>query len=286
MLNVIAGRIASVLRRGEELFHIGGDEFAVVLMRCDGPRPLRIAERCHEKIVGYDFSRLESASRCVSAQAWRRRGWTILKTCRTCSGRPMWRCTGRSDRGMPIGDVATEARGARDSEGLFSKYGGFTTPWSTERPADALPAHRRSGAADLPLRGLVRIEQDGEVIMRPTSSRSSRRVVWRSNSTVPYCAGCWPICVGARSSSVPASRSTSPGPSVVHEQVCAWFDDFKPLLKDYRVMIEVTETALITQIGLANENLTRLQQLGFEIALDDFGSYHRSAIWPACRSMQ
>ena len=43
-------------------------------------------------------------------------------------------------------------------------------------------------------------------------------------------------------------------------------------------MIEVTETALITQIGLANENLTRLQR-SFEIALDDLAmATRRSAI--------
>jgi EAL domain-containing protein (putative c-di-GMP-specific phosphodiesterase class I) len=66
------------------------------------------------------------------------------------------------------------------------------------------------------------------------------------------------------------------GPSLVHERVCSWLDDFKPLLKDYRVMIEVTETALITQIGLANDNLGRLRELGFEIALDDFGSGYSS----------
>ncbi|MGB5637720.1 MAG: EAL domain-containing protein, partial [Sedimenticolaceae bacterium] len=49
-----------------------------------------------------------------------------------------------------------------------------------------------------------------------------------------------------------------------------------PFLENYRVMIEVTETALITQIGLANENLSWLRQRGFDIALDDFGSGYSS----------
>jgi len=66
------------------------------------------------------------------------------------------------------------------------------------------------------------------------------------------------------------------GPSVIHDQVCSWLDEFEPFLKDYRVMIEVTETALITQIGLANENLSKLRKRGFEIALDDFGSGYSS----------
>jgi EAL domain-containing protein (putative c-di-GMP-specific phosphodiesterase class I) len=66
------------------------------------------------------------------------------------------------------------------------------------------------------------------------------------------------------------------GPTLVHEQVCNWLAGFQPHLKDYRVMIEVTETALITQIGLANENLACLHGQGFEIALDDFGSGYSS----------
>jgi EAL domain-containing protein (putative c-di-GMP-specific phosphodiesterase class I) len=66
------------------------------------------------------------------------------------------------------------------------------------------------------------------------------------------------------------------GPTVVHDQLRTWLADFQPLLEDYRVMIEVTETALITQIGLANENLSWLRQRGFEIALDDFGSGYSS----------
>ena len=41
-------------------------------------------------------------------------------------------------------------------------------------------------------------------------------------------------------------------------------------------MIEVTETALITQIGLANDNLSKLRARGFDIALDDFGSGYSS----------
>jgi EAL domain-containing protein (putative c-di-GMP-specific phosphodiesterase class I) len=39
-----------------------------------------------------------------------------------------------------------------------------------------------------------------------------------------------------------------------------------------RITIEVTETALIRNTTLAVETLTRLQSLGIEIAIDDFGS--------------
>ncbi|MGB0765866.1 MAG: EAL domain-containing protein, partial [Luminiphilus sp.] len=39
---------------------------------------------------------------------------------------------------------------------------------------------------------------------------------------------------------------------------------------------EVTETSLITQMEAATENLEQLRALGFEVALDDFGSGYSS----------
>jgi EAL domain-containing protein (putative c-di-GMP-specific phosphodiesterase class I) len=47
-------------------------------------------------------------------------------------------------------------------------------------------------------------------------------------------------------------------------------------LKRYKLIIEVTETALITQLHLASSILNQLRQQGFRIALDDFGSGYSS----------
>lgn len=45
---------------------------------------------------------------------------------------------------------------------------------------------------------------------------------------------------------------------------------------EYKVVVEVTETTLITNMALVTEKLTTLRQLGFSIALDDFGSGYSS----------
>ena len=47
-------------------------------------------------------------------------------------------------------------------------------------------------------------------------------------------------------------------------------------LKQYTLFIEVTETALITQLHLASSILNKLRQTGFKIALDDFGTGYSS----------
>jgi len=279
VLNVIAGRIASVLRRGEELFRIGGDEFAVVLMECDETSALRIAERCHEKIVGYDFSRLgirEPLRISAGLASARVDDIEDLQNLQWKADVAMYRAKRPGHANVVM---FTEAL-ARDSEGLFSSWVN-TAVYDAVVYGKGLLMHYQPivdlGSGKIcHYEALVRIEQDGEVIMpsnifpvveaRRLEVELDRAVLRR-------------VLADLRGGKVQLGTGVSinlSGPSVVHEQVCAWFDDFKPLLKDYRVMIEVTETALITQIGLANENLTRLQQLGFEIALDDFGSGYSS----------
>ena len=47
-------------------------------------------------------------------------------------------------------------------------------------------------------------------------------------------------------------------------------------MKRYKLVLEVTETALITQIGRAAANLDQLRKIGFVVALDDFGSGYSS----------
>ena len=50
----------------------------------------------------------------------------------------------------------------------------------------------------------------------------------------------------------------------------------QPFLSDYKLVLEVTETALITQLERANRHMMQLRNLGFLVALDDFGSGYSS----------
>ena len=47
-------------------------------------------------------------------------------------------------------------------------------------------------------------------------------------------------------------------------------------MSDYKLVLEVTETALITQMESANSHLAELRARGFLVALDDFGSGYSS----------
>ena len=66
------------------------------------------------------------------------------------------------------------------------------------------------------------------------------------------------------------------GPGIVSQRVNDALMQFAPLLITHKLVLEVTETSLITQIAQASANLARLRKAGFIIALDDFGSGYSS----------
>jgi EAL domain-containing protein (putative c-di-GMP-specific phosphodiesterase class I) len=78
---------------------------------------------------------------------------------------------------------------------------------------------------------------------------------------------------------IPAGAGVSlnvSGPGIVNPRVNDKLMQFAPLLKTCKLVLEVTETSLITQIAQASDNLNRLRKQGFLIALDDFGSGYSS----------
>jgi EAL domain-containing protein (putative c-di-GMP-specific phosphodiesterase class I) len=63
---------------------------------------------------------------------------------------------------------------------------------------------------------------------------------------------------------------------VINPKIIGKLLELGRFLDRYRLIIEVTETALITQLRQASANLNKLRQDGFKIALDDFGSGYSS----------
>lgn len=62
------------------------------------------------------------------------------------------------------------------------------------------------------------------------------------------------------------------GPAIVTRSVIEHLLELAAFKDNYRLGIEITETALITQLSHAAANLEELRTRGFKVALDDFGS--------------
>ena len=66
------------------------------------------------------------------------------------------------------------------------------------------------------------------------------------------------------------------GPAIIHPRIREKLAEFEPFLGRYNLVLEITETALITQLQQASSNLNQLRATGFKVALDDFGSGYSS----------
>jgi diguanylate cyclase (GGDEF)-like protein len=279
VLKVIAARISSVLRKGEELFRTGGDEFAVLLIDCGEDAALRIAERCHEKIVSHDFGKLGVREPLrISAG---------LASARVDDSDDLQALQWKADVAMYSAKRPGHASVVMFNESLARGAEGLFSSWVNTAVYDAViygkglvmhyqPIVDLNDGRICHYEALVRIEQDGELIQpsnifpvieaRRLEVELDRAVIQR-------------VVQDLREGKVQQGTGVSinlSGPTLISERVCSWMEPLQAHLKDHRIMIEVTETALITQIGLANDNLSRLRAEGFEIALDDFGSGYSS----------
>lgn len=66
------------------------------------------------------------------------------------------------------------------------------------------------------------------------------------------------------------------GYSVIEQDVIERLRELQPCCETHRLVVEITETALIRQFDIARRNLDQLRSDGFYIALDDFGSGYSS----------
>lgn len=64
--------------------------------------------------------------------------------------------------------------------------------------------------------------------------------------------------------------------TLIQEDLSILLAPFIPLLANYKIVIEIIEDTLISNLTLANEKLQLLRKEGFKISLDDFGSGYSS----------
>ena len=60
------------------------------------------------------------------------------------------------------------------------------------------------------------------------------------------------------------------------DKVSEMFRPLVPFLTKYKIVVEITETTLITQLNKVSGYIEQFKEAGFEVALDDFGSGYSS----------
>ncbi|MBT9567220.1 MAG: EAL domain-containing protein [Thiobacillus sp.] len=279
VLQVLAESLRGALRSGDRLYRLGGDEFVTILFSADSARARQVAERCLEQVAQHDFT-----ANWVREPIRVSVGIALLDTASVDDLQLLHR---RADIAMYYakrpgqGKISLYApEMGEGQEALVSNsetsaiYEAMAHPGQLEMHYQ--PVYGFKSSAIEYYEALVRIRGENDLIMpahifpvvefRGLEAEFDLSVLEKIQRDLE--AGCIPAGKGV-------ALNVS-GPGIVSDRVMEKLKQLAPMLARYKLIVEVTETSLITQIAHASSNLNQLRKLGFVIALDDFGSGYSS----------
>ena len=279
VLKGVADCLQRALRSNEMLFRLGGDEFACVLQDVDAAQAISVARRCEGEVRIYPFAELgltEPVRLSIGISDETGGGSISVKELLRQADMAMYASKRPGNRSISVYDP----RMAGDTGGIFSTSANEAV-YRAIIHGEGVQMHYQPvqdvAAGSLSYyESLIRLDRGGRLIYpgeifpvvesRHLELDLDQAVIRQVLSDLD--AGIIPAGTGV---SVNLSA-----PSIVHDDVIQWLQPFGEFLDRYRLVIEVTETSLITQMDAARENLTEMRRRGFWIALDDFGSGYSS----------
>lgn len=275
VLTIIADALVMALRANDRLYRLGGDEFATFLVRATPAQAKQIAHRCQSLIEAAAFGDLGinepvgisiGIAFCAPGQIDHiddlpKQADIAMYTAKQ---------PGRNRIALFGEDTERAAQtlvASRETSALFQA---LATPGMVEmhyQPIHALPSRK----VDY-YEALARIRYHGELIMpgaflpvvgtRRLETEFDLAVIHQVD--VDLCSGKLPEGVGV---SINLSAQTISRPEVVsHLLELSRHNARHPL------MLEITETSLITQMAEVSTYLELLRTVHFRIAMDDFGT--------------
>ena len=279
VIQAIAHTLQQTLRHGDRLYRMGGDEFASLFIDTDAELALHTAERCINAVSQYDFTSLgiKEPVRISAGMAYAIGTDTeLLLNLPKQADVAMYHAKRPGKRKIAVYDPDMIA----NSNILFSTSVNHLVFEAMENDA-AIEMHYQpivnlnTGQVDY-YEALVRIRNGNNLILPSTIFPiiNERRIEAEFDRVVIA-----RIAKDLAAGKIPACRGVAinvSGPGVIDPLVQEEINGLAIYLKQYKLIIEVTETALITQLHLASNILNKMRQNGFKIALDDFGSGYSS----------
>ncbi len=279
VIKAITHTLQKTLRHGDRLYRIGGDEFATIFLDIDSDLALHTAERCIEAVSEYDFASLgiKEPVRISAGMAF-----AVGTEEETLSNLPKQADVAMYHAKRPgkIKIAVFDSSMLKNTDILLSNSINNLV-FKVMSSDDAIEMHYQpiinlnTGEVDY-YEALVRI-RDGDMLIMPSTIFpliEERRLEAEFDIVVLGC-----IAKDIVAGKIPAGKGISfnvSGPGVINPLVLEKIDNLAVYLDRYKLIIEVTETALITQLHLASAILKKMRQKGFRIALDDFGSGYSS----------
>ena len=308
VIQTIAGALHTALRAADRLYRLGGDEFATLLPEADAQRAEAVAERCIEQVMEQDFRQYgmnEPATISIGIALSEGDGAQISSR---SPGRPkndlapagggsgdfpepgaqltLHELQKRADLAM----YTAKRPGSRklvfyneDMGGMAALLGNkeISAVFQAIDNPDLIELHYQS-VMRLPMaqkeyvEALTRIRCDGELIgpgaIFPIVQ--ARNLDREFDLAVLRALG-RDLAEGRLPAGLGVSVNLS-APSIVNNQVVDALLELIHAHPGRKIVAEITETALITQIEIATSNIHRLRETGCLLALDDFGSGYSS----------
>lgn len=279
VLKGISHSIMEVLRKGEKLYRLGGDEFACVFVDCSRQDAMLIAERCEKAVAGFPFTEkgIREPVRISIGLSYAGQGREEdLSTLQ-------W----QADIAMYSAKQPGKSHIAFYSDNMKQGVKGVFSSWVNNIVYEAITHGTGISIHYQPIvtldslrpeyyEALIRIKRDDKTVMPGDIFQlvEARRLEIEMDSAILK-----KIHSDLQNNIIPHNTGISvnvSGKSIINQSIIKQLEKFSQFIEKYKLVLEITETALITQIDEAAENLTHLRKLGFFIALDDFGSGYSS----------
>lgn len=279
VLKTIANLVNTQLRKGDHLYRLGGDEFGTVIINCSKEIGSEICNRCLISVNQFDFKsfgiqeNVKISIGIACTESGKKEDLDNLS----------WQADAavyQAKRPVNKNFVLYQSEMADSSRSLFSS-------WIYSAIFDAIEAGKGLTLFYQPIinlkkgtisyyESLVRIKHKNELIppsdifpiisVRDLDKEMDQAIVKAIQNDL-------------ENNKIPTGTGISinlSGPSVVSDDLVNWLAPLRKYQDKYKLVFEVTETSLISQMSRATENLNKLKTMGFFVALDDFGSGYSS----------
>ena len=277
VIQAIATCLQAALRADDRLYRIGGDEFATVLRNTDREIAEAVAERCLEHVLTHDF-RQYGMSEPVTISI----GLALSDE----ENPGLGEMQKRADLAM----YSAKRPGSRKLVVYSREMGGLSALVANREITAVFQAIQNPELIELAYQAVMRLPfvskeyvealariRDGDELIRPNAifpivqarnldaefDLAVIRAVARDMDENRLAAG------------VGVSVNLS-APGIVNTKVVDAMLQLVRAHPDRKIVVEITETALITQMDTASANIRSLREAGALVALDDFGSGYSS----------
>ena len=279
VLKTISACIQSSLRSAEKLYRIGGDEFAAIIIGSSPQEELALSQRCIDAVEENDFTSMgvrETVRISCGIAHCQADDLEKLNNLQWQADVAVY----QAKRPGVTRSVLFDDDMADGTEAVFSSWISNAV-YEAVSDGSGIEIHYQpiidtSTREVAYFEALVRIVYDGEMIppshifpiitRRQMETDMDRCIIEKVQDDLSR-----ELIPPGRGISINLSAE-----SIAHKDVIEWLMPLTDFTQSYYIVIEVTETSLITQIGVAVRSLKILRKLGFKVALDDFGSGYSS----------